>query len=131
MEWVSDLIKDEFNIGNKDNWNPADIWLIQNEKYWKKEIVKVWGKRKTISELPLEAELARFNSLFRRLFRTRQIVGISLKKVSGKAEWKEVNVSNKYFKTLKATKMELTSAKCLLGTVQIKDKTVRDAVATL
>ena len=87
------------------------------------------GKKKNVGELPVEVELARFNSLFRRLFRTRQIVGISLKKVSGKAEWKEVNVSNKYFNTLKATKMELTSAKCLLGTVQIKDKTVRDAVA--
>ena len=129
MEWVSDLVKTEFNIGNKDNWNPADIWLIQNEKHWKKEIEKIWGKRKNVGELPVEVELARFNSLFRRLFRTRQIVGISLKKVSGKAEWKEVNVSNKYFKTLKATKMELTSAKCLLGTVQIKEKTARDAVA--
>ena len=129
MEWVSDLVKDEFNIGNKDNWNPADIWLIQNEKYWKKEIEKIWKKRKNVGELPVEVELARFNSLFRRLFRTRQIVGISLKKVSGKADWKEVNVSNKYFKTLKATKMKLTSAKCLLGTVQIKEKTARDAVA--
>ena len=122
MEWVSDLIKKEFEIGNKDNWNPADIWLIQNEKHWKKEIVKIWGKRKNVGELPVEVELARFNSLFRRLFRTRQIVGISLKKVSGSATWKEVNVTNKYFKTLKATKMKLTSAKCLLGTVQIKEK---------
>ena len=129
MEWVSDLVREEFEIGNKDNWNPADIWLIQNEKHWKKEIVKIWGKRKNVGELPVEVELARFNSLFRRLFRTRQIVGISLKKVSGKADWKEVNVSNKYFKTLKATKMTLTSAKCLLGTVQIKEKTARDAVA--
>ena len=129
MEWVSDLVKEEFNIGNKDNWNPADIWLIQNEKHWKKEIVKIWGKRKTVSELPVEAELARFNSLFRRLFRSRQIVGISLKKVSGGADWKEVNVSNKFFKTLEATHMTLTSAKCLLGTVKIKDKTARDAVA--
>ena len=32
MEWVSDLIKTEFEIGTKDNWNPADIWLIRNEK---------------------------------------------------------------------------------------------------
>ena len=129
MEWVSDLVKDEFNIGNKDNWNPADIWLIQNEKHWKNEIVRIWGKRKTVSELPIEAELARFNSLFRRLFRSRQIVGISLKKVSGGAEWKEVNVSNKFFKKLEATHMQLTSAKCLLGTVPIKEKTARDAVA--
>lgn len=129
MEWVSDLVKEEFEIGNKDNWNPADIWLIQNEKKWKKEIEDIWGKRKNVGELPVEVELARFNSLFRRLFRTRQIVGISLKQVSGSATWKEVNVSGKFFKKLKATKMKLTSAKCLLGTVQIKEKTIRDAVA--
>ena len=34
MDWVSNLVKKEFEIGNKDNWNPADIWLIQNEKHW-------------------------------------------------------------------------------------------------
>ena len=129
MEWVSELVKDEFEIGNKDNWNPADIWLIQNEKKWKDEIKRIWKERKNVKELPLEVELGRFNSLFRRLFRSRQIVGISLKKVSGKADWKEVNVSNKFFKTLKATHMTLTSAKCELGTVKIKEKTARDAVA--
>ena len=30
MEWVSELVKEEFEIGQKDNWNPADIWLIQD-----------------------------------------------------------------------------------------------------
>jgi len=129
MEWVSKLVNKEFAIGTKDNWNPADIWLIQNEKHWKDEIEKIWGKRKTVSKLPVEAELARFNSIFRALFRSRQIVGISLKKVSGGATWKEVNVSGKFFKNLKATKMKLTSAKCELGTVKIKEKTIRDAVA--
>ena len=38
MEWVSDLIKDRFDIGNKDNWDPADIWLIRNENFWRKKI---------------------------------------------------------------------------------------------
>ena len=128
MEWVSNLVKDEFEISNKDNWNPADIWLIQREDHWKKEILKIW-KNKKPALLPLEVELGRFNSLFRRLFRTRQIVGISLKAVSGKASWKEVNVSNKFFKTIKATHMELTGAKCLLGTVPIKEKSAIDAVA--
>ncbi len=128
MEWVSELVKDEFEIGNKDNWNPADIWLIQDEKKWKDEIKRIWKDKKP-AYLPIEVELGRFNSLFRRLFRTKQIIGISLKKVSGKAEWKEVNVTGKFFKTLKATHMTLTSAKCELGTVRIKEKTARDAVA--
>ena len=54
------------------------------------------------------------------LFRTKQIMGISLKKIgNGPAQWKEVNVSGKFFKTLKSTKMNLESAKCLLGTKRI------------
>ena len=35
MDWVSDMVKDKFQIAKKDNWNPADIWLIQNEDKWK------------------------------------------------------------------------------------------------
>ena len=91
MEWVSDLIKTEFEIGQKDNWSPADIWLIRNEKKWKREIMRIWGNRKN-SKGSLESELARFNALFRRLYQTRQIMGISLKKVGKTATFKEVNV---------------------------------------
>jgi len=127
MEWVSDLIKKEFEIGTKDNWNPADIWLIRNEKKWKKEIMRIWGTRKN-SKASLESELARFNALFRRLYQTKQIMGISLKKVGKTATFKEVNVSGKFFKTLKATKMILKSATCKLGTVKISDKAAQDAI---
>ena len=127
MEWVSDLIKTEFEIGQKDNWSPADIWLIRNEKKWKKEIMRIWGNRKN-SKGSLESELARFNALFRRLYQTRQIMGISLKKVGKTATFKEVNVTGKFFKTLKATKMILKSATCKLGTVKISDKAAEDAI---
>ena len=127
MDWVSKLVKDEFEIGQKDNWSPADIWLIQNEKKWKKEIMKIWGNRKN-SKGSLESELARFNALFRRLYQTRQIMGISLKKVGKTATFKEVNVTGKFFKTLKATKMILKSATCKLGTVKISDKAAEDAI---
>ena len=40
MEWVSDLINDRFQISNKDNWSPADIWLIKNERFWRKKIME-------------------------------------------------------------------------------------------
>ena len=40
MEWVSKLLQKEFKIGQKDNWNPADIWLIEDEKTWKTMIEK-------------------------------------------------------------------------------------------
>tara|TARA_R110002126_G_scaffold34161_3_gene106151 strand:+ start:68 stop:1405 length:1338 start_codon:yes stop_codon:yes gene_type:complete len=126
MEWVSELVKKEFDIGQKDNWNPADIWLIQNEMKWRKEIKKAFDNRNVKKARTIEAELAKFNAIFRGLFRSRQIVGISLKKISGKtAQWKEVNVTEKFFKKLEATHMTLTEAKCLLGAKPINPDQAR------
>jgi len=119
MEWVSELVKDEFEISQKDNWNPADIWLIQNEKQWRDKIKQSFNTRKDPTA-SIESELAKFNAIFRALFRTRQIIGISLKKIgTGKATWKEVNVSGGFFTKLQATEMKLSSVKCLLGTKRI------------
>ena len=118
MDWVTDLVKEEFNIGNKDNWNPADIWLIQDEKKWRKKIQESFNQKKN-PDASIESELSKFNAIFRSLFRTKQIIGISLKKIGGTASWKEVNVTGKFFKNLKATKMVLDEAKCLLGTKKI------------
>ena len=93
--------------------------LIQNEKKWRKVITESFNQKKDPSA-SIESELAKFNSIFRALFRTKQIVGISLKKVgSGPAQFKEVNVSGKFFKNLKATVMTLEKAKCILGTKRI------------
>jgi hypothetical protein len=130
MEWVSELVKEEFGISQKDNWNPADIWLIQNENKWKKEIKKAFDNRNVKKAATIEAELAKFNAIFRGLFRSRQIVGISLKKISGKtAQWKEVNVTEKFFKKLEATHMKLESAKCLLGTKKINPEQAKNDIA--
>lgn len=124
MDWVSNLVKSEFSIGNKDSWNPADIWLIQDEDKWKKKIKETYNQRRDPKK-SIESELAKFNAIFRALFRTKQIMGISLKKIGNTAEWKEVNVSGKFFKTLETTKMELGSIKCLLGTKRINPKTAK------
>jgi len=125
MEWVSNLVKEEFEIGKKDNWNPADIWLIQNEMKWRKKINDSYNQKRNPSA-SIESELAKFNAIFRALFRTKQIMGISLKKIgSGTAQWKEVNVSGKFFKNLKATKMNLESVKCTLGTKRINPATAK------
>lgn len=119
MEWVTDLVKEEFDIGQKDNWNPADIWLIQDELKWRKKIQDSFNQKRNPSA-SIESELVKFNSIFRALFRSKQIMGISLKKIgSGPAQWKEVNVSGKFFKTLKATTMSFAKSKCILGTKRI------------
>ena len=122
MEWVEWYIKGEFGIGNKDNWNPADIWLIQDEKKWKdriKDATSMKGMKKTPGLV--KANLLQFNSIFRALFRTKNIIGISLKKIgSGKrAEFKEVNVSGKFFKMQQEIEMKYDEAICKCGTKPI------------
>ena len=69
----------------KDNWNPADIWGVRGSS--KDVIIKVeeavYGSRdsQTIQQL---------NSLMRGMYKSKELVGISLKKTSGKeAKWEE------------------------------------------
>ena len=50
MEWIEEYLKDEFKIGNKDNWNPCDIWLIQDEEKYKKLIVKATSTTKSTAD---------------------------------------------------------------------------------
>ena len=120
MDWVSDMVKDKFQIAKKDNWNPADIWLIQDEKKWKKKISDAMDSPiKTRRKGAVEANLIQFNNIFRALFRSKQIVGISLKKVGGEASWKEVNVSGKFFKKLESIEMKYMGARCKTGTKRI------------
>jgi len=121
MEWVSDLINDRFQISNKDNWSPADIWLIKNERFWRKKIMEsMETPKRSNREGAVKAQLAQFNEIFRGLYTTKNIIGISLKKVGrGPAIYKEVNVSQKFFKNLKTTEMNFESAKCLLGVKKI------------
>ena len=120
MEWVSNEVKDRFNISKKDNWNPADVWLIKNEKKWKDYIrERMRGEIRSKRQGVVEANLVEFNEIFRRLFKTQQIMGISLKKISGKtAKWKPVNTTEEFFTTLEATEFKYESAKCLCGAKQ-------------
>lgn len=86
MGFITKLVKQKYGIVRKDSWDPADIWCIQNEKKVISDIEKIIGKKQntTIEEL---------NILLRTLFKKRIVVGVSLKKVSGKqAKYEEINV---------------------------------------
>ena len=123
MEWVEEYIGEEFEIGNKDNWNPADIWLIQNEKKHKDAIIKATKTVGPKTKGSIIAQLNQFNAIFRKLFRDHQIIGISLKKIGNyAADFKEINVTDAYFKKLESTTMKLTGVKCYLGTKRINIK---------
>jgi len=124
MEWVEKWLKNQYRIGNKDNWNPADIWLIRNEKQHKDEIMASTRTGLLKNKGTITAQLKQLNKIFRRLFRDREIIGISLKKI-GKgdtATFKEINVTGEYFKEIESTSMKLIGIKCYLGTKRINMK---------
>ena len=122
MEWIEEYLQDEFKIGNKDNWNPADIWLIQDEEKYKKLIVKATSTKKK-TKGSMKAQLSQLNQIFRTLFRNKLIMGISLKKVgSGPAKYVEVNVTQSYFKKIETAQMKLVGVRCYLGTKKINMK---------
>jgi hypothetical protein len=90
MDYVSDLVTKDLDLySKKDSWNPADIWLVKNEKIQKDYIKQfdqikenldtgVYGKTpyKSIKEL---------NSILKKAYSKRDIVGISLKKSNAKS----------------------------------------------
>lgn len=122
MEWIEEYLQDEFKIGNKDNWNPADIWLIQDEEKYKKLIVNATKTEKK-TKGSMKAQLSQLNQIFRTLFRNRLIMGISLKKVGrGAATYKEINVTQSYFKKIETAQMKLIGIRCYLGTKKINMK---------
>ena len=88
MNKITEIINKNFGIAKKDNWNPADIWGVRGSS--KDVIIKVeeavYGSRdsQTIQQL---------NSLMRGMYKSKELVGISLKKTSGKeALWEEYNI---------------------------------------
>lgn len=90
MDFISKLIKNKFGISQKDTWNPSDIWMVENQTKIENELKKsVDKKHSTVAEL---------NEVMRKQFKDGRLIGISLKKVSGKvAKWEEVNVENTMF----------------------------------
>ncbi len=122
MQWIEEYLQTEFKIGNKDNWNPADIWLIQDEEKWKK-LIENATKAPRRTKGSMKAQLSQLNQIFRILFRNRQLMGISLKKVGGgPAKYVEVNVTQEYFKKIESAQMKLTGVRCYLGTKRINIK---------
>lgn len=85
MDYITKLTK-EMGITQKDTWNPADIWLIKDEK---KVISTI---EKAIKDTPTKT-ISELNAILRKLYVDRKLIGVSLKKISGKvAKFEEVNV---------------------------------------
>ena len=88
MDFISDTVRKNFGISKKDNWNPADIWMIKNtvEKITDDVEATVFGSKDSQTILEL-------NALLRQMYNERRLVGVSLKAISGKeAKWQEFNL---------------------------------------
>lgn len=122
MKYITDLVRTKYQISQKDNWNPADIWLIKDQRNTIKMIEDLvdGGTTQTIQEL---------NAILRTLFKDEIVVGVSLKKVSGKeAYFERVNLSEKDFESYKQMYFTISSAKCDLSLG--KDKKGRTSFST-
>lgn len=87
MDWITKFCKDKYNIAKKDSWNPADIWLVNDLNGVKKILEK-----KIIDDV---TPIQQFNAILRDMWYDKKVVGISLKKMSGKvAKWELVNLEN-------------------------------------
>lgn len=85
MDYITKLVAEKFKITKKDNWDPADIWCMKNQ-------TKVLTNIKKLAENKEFETIGHLNAYLRTVFKDRIVVGISLKKVSGKeAKYEEVN----------------------------------------
>ena len=88
MDYITDVVVKTFGISKKDNWDPADMWLIRGSV---KKITDAVDK--TIEGSKGTQTIEELNSLMRSLYQDRKLVGVSLKKISGgQAKWEEFNV---------------------------------------
>ena len=108
MQFITDLISSKFGVSRKDAWNPADIWLIRTPMKYRKlilEELKGPSGTQTIREL---------NSIMRVMFKKRDVVGISLKLISGKqAQYEEINVEEDFFKHLESGEYDFKLSKII------------------
>lgn len=99
MDWITDFIRENYGISKKDTWNPADIWLIKNERKWKREIVSNCTWEGSKSSPSATTNLMQLNEILRKAYNQKEIIGISLKKKSkGKTMvYEAVNTNEKFF----------------------------------
>jgi hypothetical protein len=110
-KYIIDTYK-KYKLKKYENWNPADIWIVSGDQ---KKIEKQINDAIKYS-IPSK-NVERLNSILRHLFKTKQVIGISLKKTGISAKFIEVNVDKgDYLETkkkedkfqLKQIKLDLT-----------------------
>ena len=98
MEYITNIVltKQWRNMpslgGKKDNWNPADIWVVRGDVNRIKRMIE-----KTVDGPPGTQTIHELNAVLRRLYKTKHIMGLSLKKTGKVAYYEKVNMISKEF----------------------------------
>ena len=106
MPFVERVAQQKCGVSTKDSWNPADIYIVRKTK--RREIEAEITK---IGDMPGTApqRLDMLNEYMRKQFKTRDLVGISLKKLGRTATVEETNINRQ--QTLKEIKIIPNSMK--------------------
>ena len=98
MDYITNTVLEQFPAkvkGSKDNWNPADVWLIRDEA----KVTALIERDVVGATLSTDAKLQKLNMIMRQLYNNKQVMGISLKKVTSKnATYVQVNITKKFQK---------------------------------
>lgn len=122
MDYITDIIVRKFGISKKDNWDPADMWLIKGSV---KKITDVIDK--TVEGSRGSQTIEELNTVMRSLYKERKLVGVSLKKVSGaQAKWEEFNV-----KELTLDEMDDYNFPEIETKIMLTEKMTQDSVVKL
>lgn len=88
MDYIKDKVK-SLGVRKYSDWTPADIWMVKNQKLVEEEINSELSKNGTVPTQTVNE----LNDILRRLFKEKRVVGVSLKKISGReAKFEQVNI---------------------------------------
>ena len=104
MPFVEKIAIEKCGVRTKDSWNPADIYIVK-----KSQKDKIQKKIKSIGDMSgsKEAKLDSLNDYMRSEFISRNLVGISLKKLGKGVKLEETNVKGNKVEQINMVKNSL------------------------
>lgn len=106
MPFLEKIAINKCGVSTKDSWNPADIYIVRKTK--KKDIETELTRIGNLG-VPKPQKLDMLNDYMRKMFVTRDLVGISLKKLGKTATTEATNVTRQ--QTLKDISVVANSVK--------------------
>jgi len=104
MPFVEKIAIEKCGVRTKDSWNPADIYIVK-----KSQKDKIQKKIKSIGDMSgsKEAKLDSLNEYMRSEFISRNLIGISLKKLGKGVKLEETNVKGNKVEKIEMVKNSL------------------------